>query len=185
MSWIDVIDEASATGELADVYESISGSRGKVSNIMRVQSLNPGVMQAHMEFYLKTMFGRCGLTREEREMIATAVSAANDCPYCKNHHAVALDAYWNDSERVDQFMEDWRSVELEPRHRAMLEYAVKLTESPGDMNEDDVVHLREAGFDDEQVLNVNLVCGYFNFVNRVAQGLGVDFSEEEMSGYNY
>ncbi|MFW6053977.1 MAG: peroxidase-related enzyme [Persicimonas sp.] len=185
MSWIDVIFEADAQGKLAEVYERISGARGKVSNIMRVHSLNPKAMQAHMKLYLSVMFGKSGLSREERELIATAVSVANDCPYCKNHHAVALDAYWEDRPRVERFMEDWRAVELSERQRAAVAYAVKLTESPGQMGEADVDALREAGLGDEEVLAVTLVTGYFNFVNRIAQGLGVSFSEEEMSGYKY
>lgn len=185
MSFVDVILEAEAEGKLAEIYDAIGGSRGKVSNIMRVHSLNPEAMQAHMELYMSVMFGRCGLSRAERELIATAVSATNDCAYCKNHHAVALDAYWEDRERVERFMDDWRSVQLSERERAMIEYSVKLTESPGEMGEDDVDGLREAGLCDEEILAVALVCGYFNFVNRIAQGLGVVFSEEEMAGYKY
>jgi uncharacterized peroxidase-related enzyme len=185
MSWIEVILEADAHGKLAQIYESISGARGKVSNIMRVHSLKPKAMQAHMKLYLSVMFGRSGLSREEREIIATVVSAANECPYCKHHHAVALDAYWEDMARVERFMDDWRSVELSERETALVEYAVKLTREPGQVEERDVGRLRDCGLDDEEVLATNLVTSYFNFVNRIAQGLGVRFSEEEMSGYKY
>jgi uncharacterized peroxidase-related enzyme len=185
MSWIDVVLEADAEGKLAAIYETISGARGKVSNIMRVHSLKPKAMQAHMKLYLSVMFGRSGLSREERELIATAVSAANDCPYCKHHHAAALDAYWQDPERVESFMNDWRSVELSERETALIEYAVKLTRTPGEMQQGDVERLRERGLDDEEVLATNLVTSYFNFVNRIALGLGVEFSESEMSGYHY
>jgi uncharacterized peroxidase-related enzyme len=185
MSWIDVISEADAQGKLAEVYEAISGKRGKVANIMSVHSLNPAAMHAHMELYLCVMFGRCGLSRAERELIATAVSATNDCPYCKHHHAVALDAYWKDSERVERFMDDPNSVDLSSRERALVDYAVRLTETPGQMREEHVDALRDAGLDDEEVLACVLVTGYFNFVNRIAQGLGVEFSDQEMSGYKY
>lgn len=185
MSWIDIIAPDDAEGSLADVYDEIAGRRGKVANIMRVHSLNPEAMQTHMSLYQCVMFDRCGLSREERELIATAVSATNGCDYCKHHHAVALDAYWNDAERVESFMDDWRSVDLSSRERAMVEYAVELTENPEEMHKDHVDALRDEGFSDEEVLAVALVAGYFNFVNRIAQGLGVEFSEEEMRGYEY
>ena len=67
----------------------------------------------------------------------------------------------------------------------MLEFAEKLTLYPGNMEEDDVKSLRENGYSDEEILSIALITNYFNFVNRVANGLGVDFSEEEMKGYKY
>jgi len=45
--------------------------------------------------------------------------------------------------------------------------------------------LRQAGFSDEDILSINLIVSYFNFVNRIALGLGVEFSEAEVRGYNY
>ena len=185
MSWIEIIDEHEATGELATIYNDIAGERGKVSNIMRVHSLLPETMSSHMDLYLDVMFSRSGLSREECEMIATVVSTKNECPYCINHHAVALNAYWRDEERLEAFIEEWRSLDLSDRRTAMLEYASKLTESPGSVAEEDLEPLRNAGLDDENILNLNLVVSYFNFVNRIAQGLGVEFSETEMQGYEY
>jgi len=67
----------------------------------------------------------------------------------------------------------------------MLEFSEKLTLHPGKMKEDDVKGLRENGFSDEEILSITLITNYFNFVNRVANGLGVDFSEEEIQGYKY
>ncbi len=66
---------------------------------------------------------------------------------------------------------------------AMLAYAVKLTRSPGDVSEEDVSMLRSAGLADNEILDVALVTSYFNFVNRIALGLGVGWTEEEISGY--
>jgi len=69
--------------------------------------------------------------------------------------------------------------------KAILRYAQKLTLHPDQMNESDVIILRNNGLTDEEILSVVLIINYFNFVNRVANGLGVDFSEEEMQGYKY
>ena len=90
MSWIREIEIENAQGELKAVYDQLLESRGKIANILKVHSLNPGSMRTHLEMYMQLMFGRSCLSRAERETIAVAVSAANDCAYCVNHHAEAL-----------------------------------------------------------------------------------------------
>jgi uncharacterized peroxidase-related enzyme len=76
-------------------------------------------------------------------------------------------------------------VELPERVKAMLNYVIKLTLTPAEAAEEDVDLLRGQGFSDKEILNVNLTTSYFNFVNRVALGLGVEFTEEEARGYKY
>lgn len=71
MSWIEEIGEGDASGELRRVYESIGSSRGKVSNIMHVHSLDPGAMRHHLALYVHLMFGRSGLTRGYRNQAST------------------------------------------------------------------------------------------------------------------
>ena len=185
MSWIEMIDETEADGALREVYDRIAGERGKVSNIMRCQSLNPEAMEAHLELYKTIVYGDNGLSREERELVATAVSVINGCEYCTNHHAVALGKYWGDEERLDRFVENLEAVDLSDRKRAMVDYAVDLTEAPEEVDAGDIEQLRETGLDDEEILAVAMVVGYFNFVNRLAEGLGVAFSQAEMTGYDY
>ena len=78
---------------------------------------------------------------------------------------------------------DWRQAELSAADRAMLEYTEKLTLRPTEMVEDDVAALRDVGFSDAAVLDINQVTGYYAFVNRLASGLGVElepfWNEEE------
>ena len=185
MSWVSVIDENEATDGLKEIYEEIRKKRGKISNIMKVHSLNPDAMKKHMDLYLTLMFGRSGLSREEREMIAVVVSKTNYCDYCINHHAEALGFYWKDDKKLQRFLDDFRSVELNNRQRSMLEYVFKLTKTPNELNKTDVDILRDSGFSDEDILNINLICSYFNFVKRIVLGLGVEFSEKEITGYKY
>jgi len=131
------------------------------------------------------MFDKAGIKRADAELIATVVSAANKCDYCVNHHAEALKSYWKDEEKVKQAAEDFRKLDITEKQNAMLEFAEKLTLYPGKMKEDDVKGLRENSFSDEEILSITLITNYFNFVNRVANSLGVDFSEEEIKGYKY
>ncbi len=185
MAWIRVIDEAEAEGKLKEYYEQIKKSRGKVANIMKVHSLQPEAMKAHLDLYLAIMFGKSGLSRQQRELLATVVSSMNGCEYCVRHHAEALRFYVKDEAWLRRIQRDYTKANLGEKDRQILDYAAKLTRSPSRVTEKDVEALRAVGFHDEEILNINLITSYFNFVNRVAEGLGVEHSEEEASGYKY
>ena len=68
---------------------------------------------------------------------------------------------------------DWRAAELDARDRTMLEYVEKLTLRPVTVGCEDIEALRRAGFDDTAILQINLLASWFNYINRVADGLGV------------
>ncbi len=80
MAWIEMIDEAHAAGELAELYASEPSSWG-VDNILKIHSLNPPSLRAHIILYRTLMYGKSGLTRVQREMIGTVISAINRCEY--------------------------------------------------------------------------------------------------------
>ncbi|MFQ6031820.1 MAG: peroxidase-related enzyme [Candidatus Zixiibacteriota bacterium] len=183
--WIRVVDESEATGQLKEIYKEIKKQRGKVSNIMKVHSLNPRAMKAHMDLYLSLMFGEFGLSREECELIATVISTVNGCDYCQNHHAEALNRYWKDHRRIRQLIQDFHAATLPEKAHKMLGYVVKLTKTPSAITQDDIDILRKCGFSDENILSLNLITSYFNFVNRIASGLGVEFTSDEVRGYKY
>lgn len=185
MSWIEEIDEENADDKLKEVYDKIKGDRGKLSNIMKVHSLMPGAMETHMDFYMSIMFKERCLNRKMCELIGVVVSNENGCDYCVNHHAEALNYYWKDGERIEDLKEDYSKAGLDEKEYQMVDYVMKLTNKPDKMNEKDVDELRDSGFSDEEILNINLVTSYFNFVNRIALGLGVKFSKEEVQGYDY
>jgi len=81
MAWIKTIPPEEATGRLKAQYEAAIKRAGRVFNIVRLQSLNPRVLEASIELYKAMMFGPSSLSRAEREMIAVVVSKANDCFY--------------------------------------------------------------------------------------------------------
>ena len=185
MPWIKQVDAEAAAGELKDVYDQIITTRGKLSNIMKIQSMNPEALKSHLDLYLSIMFKNSGLKREEKELIAVVVSALNKCEYCINHHAEALNQYWRDKIKLQNVINDFKSVELPVSTFAVLSYAEKLTLSPELVSEMDIKNLRIHNFSDENILNINLIISYFNFVNRIAVGLGVIVSEDEVKGYKY
>ena len=80
---------------------------------------------------------------------------------------------------VEHLINDFRKAEIDKSEQAMLEYVAKLTLLPWTMEKSDVENLRENGFSDEAILDINQVTTYYAFVNRLADGLGV-----ELEGFN-
>lgn len=185
MTWIDVIDESEAEGRLKEIYEELKEKRGKIANIMKVHSLNPQAMKAHMNLYLTAMFSTSSLPRETCELIAVVVSKANKCEYCLAHHSEALNYYWEDMEKLKKWLEGANTPDLSRRNLQIVDYAVRLTKEPGEMTKTEVRKLKEVGLTDREIHDVTLIASYFNFVNRIAKGLGVQFSPEELKGYDY
>jgi len=183
MSWITEVEVSEAEGKLAETYAALIKQRGKVSNILKVHSLNPDAMENHLDLYMTIMFGKSGLSRAEREAIAVVVSANNDCAYCVNHHAEALRRYIKEEDILAVLMAADGLETLEPRLSNIVRHAEKLTTAPGAMTESDLGELRAVGLSDGDILDITLIVGYFNFVNRIAMGLGVAFSDDELSGY--
>ena len=183
MSWIDELDVSDADEKLGAIYAELIKKRGKVSNILKVHSLNPEALSDHLDMYMTLMFGSSGLSRLEREAIAVVVSATNECAYCVSHHAEALRRYVDDEETLDMLTSADGLEALEPRLSNIVRYAEKLTSAPAAMTESDLGELRAVELSDKDILDLSLITAYFNFVNRIALGLGVDFSADEMSGY--
>lgn len=183
MSWIEEIEVSDADEKLAEVYATLIAQRGKVSNILKVHSLNPEALGNHLDLYMTLMFGKSGLSRAEREAIAVVVSANNDCQYCVSHHVEALKRFVSDEQTLDMLRNADGLEVLEPRLSNIVRHAEKLTNAPGAMTESDLAELGAVGLSDSDVLDLTLIVAYFNFVNRIALGLGVTFSDDEMSGY--
>ena len=82
MAWIEMIDQEEAKGKLKKIYDRLTGSNNpRVANILKIHSLHPEVLEAHLNLYRSIMFGKSGLSRAQREMIAVVVSNINACDY--------------------------------------------------------------------------------------------------------
>lgn len=186
MAFIDIIEPENATGSLKEIYEDLKKKRGKLAQVHKIQSLNPQTISAHMDLYMSVMFSQSPLSRAQREMIAVVVSAENGCEYCQKHHGQALNHYWKDRERVEQLRENYNKLDLDNVDKRLCQLAKVLTRNPAEMEEDKYLQpLRNTGLSDRAILDAVLVISYFNFVNRMVLGLGVETSEEEMQGYKY
>ena len=185
MAWIKTMPRDSATGKTKKVYDRILKERGHLANIFIAQGLEPEVLEDHLDLYVHLMIGPGPLSREEREMIAVVVSAANRSAYGAIHHSEALETVEKDPKALYNLMKEFTSKHESPRSKALLAYAAKLTLDPKGITKDDIQDLKDANLTDEEILRANLVASYFNFSNRIALGLGVELEEGEARTYKY
>ena len=177
MAWIKIIDEENAEDSLKEQYAQLVEPWGGVDNILKIHSLNPESLAAHVKLYKTLMYGKSPLRRTEREMIAVVVSAINQCHYWIVHHGEGLLKLTKDESIVNQLKSDYTLANISTKQMAMLNYAAKLTERPADIFNRDIEELREVGFKDRAILDINQIVAYYAFVNRIADGLGVDLEE--------
>ena len=131
------------------------------------------------------MYGKSPLKRWQREMMAVVVSKANKCKYCTRHHAEALNAYWKDDQKLDFFIEDYKSVELDKTNILLCKYAEELTLNPNQIDSEQIEVLKNEGLSDRAILDAAQVIAYFNFVNRLVLGLGVELEGHGGKGFKY
>jgi uncharacterized peroxidase-related enzyme len=146
---------------------------GLVPNVLRAYTGNAAKFRTFTAFYNQIMLDeeRCALSKLEREMIAVVVSSANRCYYCLVAHGEAVRELSGDPELGEMMVMNYRVADLEPRHRAMLDFAWSLTLAPHDVSERDRQRLRDVGFSDQDIFDICDVAAFFNYTNRMAHGL--------------
>jgi uncharacterized peroxidase-related enzyme len=172
LSWLRVPAEEDAPAGVKELYDKAIEKLGFVPNVLRIYALRPRHLELWNAFYDDLMRGDSTLTREQREMIAVVVSTVNRCHYCMVSHSAYLRRLSGDPVLVEQLRTNYKYADLEPRERAMLDFAVKLTEQSAACTEADLDALREVGWADEDVMDIAEVAAMFNFTNRLASGLG-------------
>jgi len=178
IAWLRVPAEEDAPPGVKALNDKAVEKLGFVPNVLRVYALRPQHLELWNAFYDDLMRGDSGLTKVQREMLAVVVSTTNHCHYCMVSHGAFLRKLTGDPVLVEQLRTNYKYADLEPRERAMLDFAVKLTEQSSACTEADVDMLREAGWTDEDIMDIAQVVGMFNFTNRLASGLGWVPNEE-------
>ncbi|WP_428977887.1 peroxidase-related enzyme [Rhodoligotrophos appendicifer] len=144
---------------------------GFVPNVLRAYSFSPAKLQAFADMYNDLMLGASGLTKLEREMIAVVVSSSNHCYYCLSAHGAAVRQLSNDPALGEMLVMNYRAADLDPRRKAMLDFAVKLTERPDEIEEADRQGLRDGGFSDRDIWDIAATASFFNMSNRMAAAI--------------
>ncbi len=168
VSIFDLPDPAALDEDMQSYFEVCEEKLGLVPNVLRTYSRNQDKLRAFATLYNTVMLADSKLTKLEREMIAVVVSSANRCFYCLVAHGQAVRQLSGDPELGEMLVMNYRVAPLEPRVRAMLDFAWKLTVSPWEVVESDRDALREAGLPDDEIFDLSDVIGFFNMSNRFA-----------------
>jgi len=154
--------------ETARYFDLCREKIGFVPNVLLAYAFDIDKLNAFTAMYNDLMLGDSGLSKLEREMIAVAVSAVNRCHYCLIAHGAAVRQLSGDPELGDTLATNYRMARLSPRQRAMLDFAVKLTESSHSIEDEDRQALRDHGFSDRDIWDIAAVAAFFNMTNRLA-----------------
>lgn len=154
----------------ADVQERIeyeTERAGFTPNVFLAYAYRPAQFRAFFDYY-DAIVEESPLTREEIEMVIVATSGTNDCLYCVVAHGALLRIYSEDPSLAEQLATNYRTANISDAHRAMCDLAVKLTERPTMVTDDDVERLRDHGFSMEAIWDIASLTALFNLSNRMA-----------------
>ena len=142
--------------------------------IFRAISIKPQALEVVERLNEVLSFGNSGLSRTQEEAIATVVSVANRCRYGAMTHAGFFRRHSRDPETAKHLLHDYTQAELAPADRQMLDFAVRVTQQPSALTKDDLEKLRNVGLEEPQILAIVLIACLCNFMDRLANSLGVD-----------
>ena len=162
------LKEAAPTEAMAAYFKKCEEKLGFVPNVLKAYAFEMPKLEAFVAMYNDLMLAPSGLSKLEREMIAVAVSSENRCYYCLTAHGAAVRGLSGDPVLGELMAMNYRAARLSKRQRAMLDFAVKLTAQPWEIEEEDRERLRQAGFTDRDIWDISAVAGFFNMSNRVA-----------------
>lgn len=159
--------------EVAAYFAKCREKLGLVPNVLRAYAHTPEKLHAFSALYNDLMLGESGLSKLEREMIAVVVSAANRCWYCLVAHGAAVRQLSGDPALGEAMALNWRVADLEPRMRAILAFAERMTEASARVEEPDRAALRDHGLSERDIWDVAAVAAFFNMTNRMASAVGM------------
>ena len=183
MSWIQMISYEAANASLRRLYDRIKGPGNNVDNVMKIHSLRPHTLVGHMTLYKNVLHNSNNtLPKWYLEALGVYVSYLNDCMYCFEHHFAGFSRLYDDAATAQKYRSavktDTAGRFFEAKYQPGFHYAKKLTLSVGSIAQEDIEPLRQAGFDDGEILEINQVVSYFNYANRTVLGLGVNLKDD-------
>ncbi len=178
VAWIRIVPYEESEGELRRIYDVVKGASGQIDNVVKVHSLRPHTLEGHYALYRSVLHHPANeMPPWFLESLGVYTSILNGCGYSAAHHAEGLRRALADDARFekihDALARDWPESAFSGKELALLGYAKKLTIAQQLLTKNDVDSLRKAGATDGEILEANQVVSYFNYANRVLNGLGV------------
>ena len=168
ISALGIGEPASLDADLRAIYDKCVEKLGFVPNVYHAYSLRPAKLRNFIAMYNELMLAPSGLSKLEREMVAVTVSSANRCYYCLVAHGQAVRRLSGDPQLGEMIALNYRVAKLEPRQRALLDFAWKLTTTPYLVDEADRAALREIGLSEADIFDLAETVAFFNLSNRMA-----------------
>ena len=151
-------------------FDICNDKLGMVPNVLQAYAFDIDKLNAFTTFYNDLMLANSRLTKLEREMIAVVVSSINRCFYCLTAHGAAVRELSGNPILGEQLVMNYKTADVAPRQRAMLDFAALLTTASATVEEADRQTLRDHGFSDRDIWDITSVAAFFNITNRVASG---------------
>lgn len=172
MPYVDEVEEAQADVRLRTLYGKIEKDLGFLPHYFKTLGAKPQVIEAQMQLN-DAIISDGALTKTVKEQIGVAVSGINSSTYCVMFHMELLRRFGVEKALARKLTTDYENAAVDPKVKALLRFADKLTRHPDDIEEADIETLKKAGWDEAAVRETVLTVAYFNFVNRVSLGLGL------------
>jgi uncharacterized peroxidase-related enzyme len=153
--------------EMEAYFKKCVEKLGFVPNVLKAFAFDDPKLQAFVDYRQELVQNAANLSKLEIEMIATVVSSQNRCFYCITAHGNAV-RQLGDPVLGEMMVMNYRAARLNKRQRAMLDFAVKLTQTPWEVEEEDRERLRRAGFNDRDIWDIASVAAFYNMTNRLA-----------------
>ncbi|WP_339799316.1 peroxidase-related enzyme [uncultured Marinobacter sp.] len=168
ISRFPIPDIATLPEDLRTRIETLQSKMGFVPNVFLGHAHRPNQLRAFLAMHDDLMESDEGLSRAEREMIVVATSALNQCLYCTVSHGALLRIRSKQPRLSEQVGANYRDAEISPRQKTMLDYAVKLAQTPWLVGDNDIETLRAAGFSEDEIWDIGAITALFAMSNRLA-----------------
>ncbi|RLA36471.1 MAG: alkylhydroperoxidase [Gammaproteobacteria bacterium] len=164
--------------DLRTLILEVQEKTGFIPNVFLVLAHRPDECRAFFAMHDALMLRKGNLSKAEKEMIVVTVSAGNECHYCVVAHGAILRIVAKNSLLADQLAINYRKADITPRQRAMLDFAVKVSQASATIGDDDFERLRSHGFDDEDIWDIGGISAFFCLSNRMANLTSMRPNEE-------
>ncbi|KQY12820.1 peroxidase-related enzyme [Rhizobium sp. Root482] len=174
--YVAPLNLAEASSEQLDALK-VTPSNTKVSDYVLVLAHDVETLKHRSPLFNGVMYNRGGLSRADRELGAVGASMVNRCIYCAAVHASRYNQLTKDTEVIAAVFADGVDAEIEPRLKAILNFAVKLSKCPSEATADDMAALVGAGLSKEEIVDLILSTSLFGWANRLMHTLGEPVGE--------
>jgi uncharacterized peroxidase-related enzyme len=164
--------------DMRDAIVEVNDKSGFIPNIFLALAHRPQEFRAFFAYHAALMDREAGLSKADREMIVVATSGDNRCQYCVVAHGAILRIRAKNALVADQVAINHHRADITDRQKAMLDFALKVSNRSGEIDDRDIKALHDHGFNDDDIWDIAAITGLFGFSNRLANFASIRPNEE-------